>query len=97
MDLSNLKGFDWDEGNINKNWLKHGVEFSECEQIFFNKPLLIAHDKKHSKSEKRFYALGKTFKGKMLFVVFTARKDRIRIISARPINKKERKIYEQEK
>jgi len=59
--------------------------------------LLVTYDEKHSESEKRFYALGKTFKGKLLFVVFTTRKDRIRVISARPMNKKERKIYEQEK
>lgn len=46
--------FDWDKGNIDKNWLKHNVDFRECEEVFFNKPLLISFDKKHSITEKRF-------------------------------------------
>ena len=68
----------------------------ECEQIFFNKPLIIAFDEKHFKQERRFYALGRTVINKLLFIVFTIRKNKIRIISARAMNKKERKIYDQQ-
>ena len=71
---------------------------SECEEIFFNQPLIVADDEKHSGNEKRFYALGKTDRGKRLFIVFTLRDNKIRIISVRGMSKKERSIYaEQEK
>ena len=95
--LTSLIGFDWDSGNIDKNWQKHQVKNEECEQIFFNKPLLVIADKIHSQTEIRYYALGKTFSSKFLFIVFTTRKNKIRIISARLMNKNEHKIYEQKK
>ena len=76
-------GFDWDEGNFLKNWEKHSVSASECEQIFFNRPLVTAHDEKHSKKEVRFYALGHTDAGRCLFVVFTIREHLIRVVLAR--------------
>lgn len=91
--LLKCTGFDWDEGNFEKNWLKHQVTPIECEEIFFNHPLIIADDEKHSGNEKRYFALGRTDQDRHLFVVFTIRRDRIRIISARNMNKKERKIY----
>lgn len=98
MDLAYLinecKGFDWDEGNILKNWEKHGVSASECEQTFFNFPLIASPDEKHSIKETRFYALGHTDARRYLFIVFTIRKDLIRVISARDMNRKERRIYE---
>ncbi|MEW5949816.1 MAG: BrnT family toxin [Thermodesulfobacteriota bacterium] len=87
-------GFEWDQGNLLKNWEKHGVSAAECEQIFFNQPLITAQDEKHSKGEKRCYALGHTDAQRYLFVVFTIRGNRIRVISARDMNKKERKEYE---
>ena len=95
-EIYNLKdtvGFDWDEGNILKNWDKHGVSASECEQIFFNLPLIAANDEKHSGQEPRLYALGHTDAGRRLFVVFTIRNNLIRIISARDMNRKERREY----
>jgi uncharacterized DUF497 family protein len=95
LNLDNLVGFDWDEGNKQKNWEKHKVEYTECEEVFFNTPLLISEDTKHSSQEKRNYALGRTDTNRMLFLVFTVRGDKIRIISARDQSKKERKIYEQ--
>jgi len=96
--LERIEGFDWDEENINKSWLKHQVNNRESEEIFFNQPLLINFDEKHStKTEKRFQALGKTFGGRKLFVVFTVRNNKIRIISARDQSKKERRIYEKQK
>ncbi len=92
--LFELTAFDWDAGNIEKNWSKHNVLPIECEQIFFNQPLVVAVDEKHSVSEERYYALGLTDAHRYLFVVFTVRGKRIRVISARDMNRKERKIYE---
>ncbi len=90
-------GFDWDEGNIEKNWIKHDVVPSEYEQIFFNRPLLVHDDTLHSTEEKRFYALGRTDMDRQIFVVFTVRQNLIRIISARDMSRKERKVYGTEK
>jgi len=86
-------GFTWDKANTEKNWLKHSVTPSECEQIFFNTPLIVADDEKHSQKEGRYYALGKNNKDRRLFIVFTIRKNHIRVISARNMNKKERQVY----
>lgn len=98
MDLSeaiaNFTGFQWDEGNLLKNWEKHRVSAVECEQVFFNNPVLAAPDVQHSDSEPRFYILGRTDTGRYLFVVFTGRDNLIRVISARDMNHKERKIFE---
>ncbi|RMF56704.1 MAG: BrnT family toxin [Calditrichaeota bacterium] len=96
-DLSTLSGFDWDEGNRSKNWEKHRVSTVECEEVFFNRPLLLFPDVKHSQYEPRYYVLGHTNAGRRLFVVFTVRGNRIRVISARDMSRKERKIYEQAK
>ena len=92
--LHRCTGFDWDKGNINKNRTKHKVTFSECEQIFFNQPLLVKNAVLHSKTEERFCALGTTDKGRCLFIAFTVRKNLIRVISARDMSCKERRIYE---
>jgi uncharacterized protein len=86
--------FDWDEGNINKNFNKHGVTSQEAEEVFTREPLVVSEDVKHSQVEERFQALGKTAKGRMLFLSFTIRKDKIRIISVRDANRKEEVIYE---
>lgn len=88
-------GFRWDRNNIEKNWLKHKVSPVECEQIFFNKAL-VAEDLKHSQREKRYYVLGLTDGKRLLFVSFTIRRNLIRVISARDMSKKERKIYEEQ-
>ena len=94
--VSQCEGFDWDDGNINKNWLKHKVSPAECEQIFFNRPLVIQDDTKHSEAEKRFYALGRTDSKRNLFIAFTIRNKRIRVISARDMSRKEGEIYSNE-
>ena len=94
--LSQCIGFDWDKGNIDKNWLKHKVSPAECEQIFFNHPLVVQDDIVHSKTEKRFYALGRTDSRRTLFIVFTVRNSLIRIISARDMSRKEREEYNNE-
>jgi uncharacterized DUF497 family protein len=91
--LSQATGFDWDAGNLEKNWRKHQVSAAECEQIFFNEPLVAASDVAHSESEPRFYALGQTDAGRMLFVAFTLRGRHLRVISARDMSRKERKVY----
>lgn len=96
MNLSVLKecvGFQWDKGNSEKNWISHQVTKSECEQIFFNQPLVIGNDEKHSRAEKRYYSLGKTDENRQLFIVFTIRDKLIRVISARDMSKKEREVY----
>jgi hypothetical protein len=98
MDISQLlksTGFEWDEGNIDKNWIKHGVSPSECEQVFFNQQLVVADDVTHSDEEARWYALGRTDANRLLFVVFAIRKDRIRVVSARDMSLRERKVYQQ--
>ena len=87
-------GFQWDEGNIDKNLLKHQVHNWECEQIFFNEPLIILDDPKHSLSEKRWAALGQTDAGRLLTIIFTKRDKLLRVISARDMNRKEKKFYE---
>ena len=96
FDSEHLVGFDWDEGNKQKNWEKHQVDYTECEQVFFNKPLLIGEDMGHSSQEQRYYVLGQSDMGRTLFLVFTIRNNHIRIISARDQSKKERKIYGQQ-
>jgi uncharacterized DUF497 family protein len=96
MDLTKIAGFEWDDGNSRKSADKHGVSSSEAEQIFINRPLIVAEDARHSLQEARFHALGKTGGNKLLQLTFTLRQDGtfIRIISARPMNRKERVIYE---
>lgn len=94
--LSQCEGFEWDDGNINKNWLKHKVSPAECEQLFFNRPLVIQDDISHSELEKRFYALGRTDSKRTVFIAFTVRNNRIRVISARDMSRKEREVYSNE-
>lgn len=93
--LSKCTGFEWDEGNLQKNWEVHRVSASECEQVFFNYPLTVASDVKHSEKESRYYALGQTDKGRLIYLVFTIRNNLVRVISARDMSRKERKEYEQ--
>ena len=92
IDLGSLDGFEWDDGNRTKNWDKHQVSSSECEEIFFNIPLLLYTDTAHSQQEPRFYVLGKTSTDRRLFLSFTVRGTKIRVISARPMSRRERKI-----
>lgn len=96
IDLSIATGFDWDAGNARKND-KHDVSTAESEQVFFNAPLLVLADAKHSAVEPRFHALGKTDEGRLLHITFTLRGDgqKIRVISARDMHRKEREFYDQ--
>ncbi len=83
LDLRNITGFDWDDGNARKNE-KHGVSVAEAEQVFFNAPLLLLADDAHSQEELRIHALGKTDEGRTLHIAFTLRQSGqlIRVISA---------------
>jgi uncharacterized DUF497 family protein len=94
-EFEHLSGFQWDQRNIDKNLIKHKVENWKCEQIFFNRPLLVLDDSQHSIPEKRWAAFGKTDTDRFLIVIFTKRGDLIRVISARDMNKKERKFYDE--
>ena len=89
--------FEWDEGNKTKNWAEHRVSWSECENVFFNDPLFILPDPRHSNKEERYYALGHTNNNRLLFISFTVRKERIRVISAREMSRRERRIYNEQK
>lgn len=88
--------FEWDKGNIGKNFKKHGITDKESEEVFKNAPVFVSLDKKHStKEEVRYHALGQTNESKILFISFTVRENRIRIISARQASRKEREKYAQ--
>ena len=93
--LKGIQGFEWDEGNSGKNEKKHGITDREAEEIFFNKPLIIGRSPR-GEPEVRYAALGRTYGSRLLTVVFTLRGKRIRVISARPMSKRERETYEKE-
>ena len=98
IDFERIVGFQWDAGNARKSHTKHDVSQVEAESIFFNEPLLLAQDVKHSVSELRFHALGRTMQDRLLHVTFTLRADDtlIRVISARDMHRKERLFYEKD-
>jgi uncharacterized DUF497 family protein len=86
--------FEWDAANAEKNWVRHRVSQTECEQVFFNHPLVVGEDVLHSHDEARFFALGQTDAGRFLFLVYTVRRERVRVISARDMTRRELKEYE---
>jgi uncharacterized DUF497 family protein len=98
IDFERIEGFEWDKGNERKNIEAHGVSQSEAEQIFFNEPPLVTTDPIHSALEPRWIALGVTDDRRRLLVVFTLRaaETKIRVISARDMSRKERRIYAKE-
>ena len=97
IDFAKVTGFDWDAGNERKNADAHDVSQTEAEQVFFNQPLIVTPDEKHSAREQRIRALGITNTGRLLTMIFTLRADGelVRVISARDMHRKERKEYEQ--
>jgi uncharacterized DUF497 family protein len=97
IDWAHIEGFDWDAGNDRKSADRHAVSQAEAEQAFFNVPLLVLEDGRHSQDEPRWHALGRTDDGRRLHVTFTLRGDRtlIRVISARDMSRNERKAYGQ--
>lgn len=95
QDVERVVGFEWDAGNARKND-KHGVSQYEAEQVFFDPRLLVVADTSHSTGEPRYHALGTTIMGRRLHITFTLRDrpTRIRVISARPMHRKERSIHD---
>ncbi len=98
VDWERITSFDWDAGNARKSVEKHTVSQAEAEQVFFNEPLLMAPDAKHSAMEQRIHALGRTDDGRLLHITFTLRdkETKIRVISARDMSRNERSYYEQQ-
>lgn len=92
-DLRACAGFEWDDGNSGKNLDKHDVSDEECEEIFFNNPLVLGEDVAHSQGDPRGYALGRTGTGRLLFIVFTVRRHLVRVISARDMTPAERRRH----
>lgn len=99
INWAQVTGFDWDDGNSRKNAEKHDVSQAEAEAIFFNDPLLVLEDARHSQVEARYHALGETDDARFLHVTFILREGGalIRVISARDMHRKEKSIYEQTK
>jgi uncharacterized DUF497 family protein len=97
IDLDQIIGFEWDDGNGRKSVDKHDVSHAEAESVFFNDPLIIVEDTRHSEMERRLNALGKTAQNRLLHLTFTLRQNGtiIRVISARDMHRRERKAYEQ--
>ena len=93
--LAGLEGFEWDTGNSAKNWRGHQLRQAEVEQALLNRPVVFAADLKHSRAEARFYTLGRTESGRHLAIVFTTRGSLVRVISARPMSRAERRAYGQ--
>jgi uncharacterized DUF497 family protein len=93
--LQEVSGFEWDAGNRKKSIRKHEVSNEECEEAFFDHNKDIQKDNLHSINEERYVLLGQTRQNRLLYIIFTIRKDKIRVISARDINKKERNLYEE--
>lgn len=97
IDWGQIRGFDWDRGNATKSHDKHDVTSAEAEQVFFNQPLIVLADQRHSLAEARYHALGHADGGRLLHLTFTLRENGmlIRVISARDMSRKERNFYAQ--
>lgn len=93
--LAGLGGFEWDANNSDKNWHNHQVRQAEAEQVLLNRPVVFAPDLKHSRTEARFFTLGRSDSGRHLAIVFTTRGRLVRVISARPMSRAERRAYGQ--
>ena len=91
--LAGLEGFEWDAGNSAKNWSSHQVRAAEAEQVLLNRPLVFVSDVAHSQTEPRFFTLGRTDSGRYLGIVFTTRGRLVRVTSARPMSRAERRAY----
>lgn len=88
-------GFEWDNDKSETNASKHKITFFETVTVFADPYLLLAEDTKHSQSERRKWAIGELENAGVLVVVFTRRCGNIRLISARPASRKERKSYDE--
>ena len=93
IDWSRILGFEWDSGNALKSIDKHGVSCEEAESVFAQDEILVLKDDRHSQDEERWHAFGRSNQERLLSVTFTVRENLLRVISARPMNKRERKNY----
>ena len=93
----NYLEFEWDQGNIDKNWIKHKITNHGAEQVFVDKFAFITPDVKHSTLEPRYQILGQTFEDKYLTVYYTQRENKIRVISSRSMSRKEKNQYDKQK
>lgn len=93
-ELKRCTGFQWDDGNSEKNWTAHRVTRSECEQVFFSQPIVITRPGGQQQDERRYYVLGQTEIGRRLFIVFTVRGENVRVILARDMSRRERRAYQ---
>lgn len=84
--------FEWDKNNQDKNYNKHKVRTTEAEEVFFDRNRKLAKDFLHSQNEARYLVIGKTKQHRKLYIVFTIRKNKLRIISARDLNIREYKL-----
>jgi len=90
-----VTSFQWDAGNADKNWRRHRVTQAEAEEVFFNRPVVVADDESHSDDETRYFLLGFTDRGRRLSIVFTIRGAFVRVISARNMTRRERTHYDE--
>lgn len=86
--------FEWDKGNLDKSYFKHGVTPKETEEVFVDGESLRIPDAKHSQNEERFNLIGKTLEGKNIFIAFVFRGRKVRVISARRMHREEVEKYE---
>jgi len=93
LSLDKYKGFEWDKGNVDKSYQKHGITPNEAEEVFLDEKAIIVKDLKHSQQEERYIVVGQTTTEKTLFIICTQRNKKIRIISARKANQKEKNKY----
>ena len=89
-----IVGFEWNKGNL-EHIRKHKVLYTECEEVFLNKPLVILFDEEHSGEENRYKIFGISAKNRQLSLAITIRNNQIRIITARDQSKKERIAFKE--
>jgi uncharacterized DUF497 family protein len=87
--------FEWEPKKAGSNARKHGVTFQEAATVFGDPLAITFEDPDHSKEENRYITFGLSIRKRLLVVSHTERSDRTRIISARPMDRKEREIYEE--
>ena len=91
--FQDIEGFQWDEANASKNWARHQVSQTEVEQVVLNRPVVVTDAR--AETEARWFAFGRTDGDRLLTVVFTLRGPLLRVISARPMSRPERKSDDQ--
>lgn len=88
--------FEWDPRKAAHNLNKHGVPFEEARTVFDDDRFLVYSDPDHSLEEDRLLIIGRSSRGRLLFVAYTERAESVRLISAREATRRERRDYEQE-